>query len=219
MPEYAFRDPAFRPPEQLRTEGFVIRPLVVSDSALDHEAVMETREFLRAWSQEPWPQDDFTVDDNRKDMETAERWFADRYAYLYTIMDPPQTTCLGCIYLFPPDARWLGSPEKIPMTETPWSDVEAVVTFWVRASRLDDGLDRRVLDAITGWFETAWPFDFVVLHTNEDLEQQVAMVEAAGLQLAFRLTEPDQPATSLAYAWPPSPAAAHASGPDGDQPV
>ncbi len=202
MSHRAFRNPAFDPPHAMRTDEFLVRPLLVADAELDFEAVMETREFLRAWAKEPWPEDDFTVDDNRKDMVTAERWFADRYAYLYTIMHPSEATCLGCVYVFPPDARWLGAPAKVPVADASWSDIDAVVTFWVRASRLADGLDRRVLDALRSWFATDWPFESHVIHTNEDLGQQVAMLEDAGLRLAFRLVEPEQPTVSLAYAEP-----------------
>jgi hypothetical protein len=77
-----------------------------------------------------------------------------------------------------------------------------VVTFWVRTARLGDGLERRLLDALRTWFATAWAFDLYLFHTNETLDQQVATIEQAGLHLMFRLTEPDKPATSLAYAEP-----------------
>ncbi len=200
MSDRAFFNQEFDPPDELRTEEFVVRPLLVSDTELDYDAVMETREFLRKWAQEPWPEDDFTVEGNREDMETAEKWFVDRYAFLYTVMNPSETECLGCVYIFPPDARWLGAPEKVPVTDAQWSDYDAVVTFWVRTSRLANGLDRDLLDALRIWFSAEWPFDSYLIYTNEELEQQVAMIEEAGLQLMFQLTEPDEPITSLAYA-------------------
>ena len=200
MTSGAFHNPGFAPPEQLRTDEFVLRQLRVTDTPLDYDAVMETREFLRLWSQEPWPEDDFTVDDNRTDMETAEKWWADRYAYLYTVMNLTETKCLGCVYMFPPDAKWLGSPQKTPVGEVgDWDGYDAFVTFWVRASRVADGLDRRLLDALREWFASDWPFESHLIHTNESLEQQVTMIEGAGLMLKFTLNEPDQPATSLAY--------------------
>ncbi len=114
-------------------------------------------------------------------------------------MTPSETGCLGCVYIFRPDAKWLGAPDKVPTTDARWSDYDAVVTFWVRASRVADGLDRRLLDALRTWLATEWPFDSYLIHTNEVLEQQVAMIEEAGLRLMFQLTEPDEPVTSLAY--------------------
>ena len=55
MPDSGFGDPAFDPPQALHTDEFVLRPLLVSDTELDYEAVMETREFLRVWAQECGP--------------------------------------------------------------------------------------------------------------------------------------------------------------------
>ena len=202
MSDPVFRNQDFDPPDELRTDEFVVRPLLVSDTELDYEAVMETREFLRTWSQEPWPEDTFTVEANRKDMVTAEKWFADRYAFLYTVMNPSETECLGCVYIFPPDAKWLQAPRKDPVADARWSDYDAVVTFWVRASRLADGLDRRLLDALRAWFAAEWPLASHLIHTNEELEPQVTMIEAAGLQVMFQLVEPDEPVISLAYASP-----------------
>lgn len=199
MSEATFHNQDFEPPAELRTEEFLLRPLLVSDTELDYEAVMETREFLRKWSLEPWPEDDFTVEGNRKDMVTAEEWFAVRRAFLYTIMNPEETECLGCVYIFPTDAKWLSVSEKDSVTGTEWSDYDAVATFWVRSSRIAGGLDRRVLDAVRSWFGADWPFESYLIHTNEQLEQQVAVIEDAGLRLLFKLTEPGEPVTSLAY--------------------
>ncbi len=36
--------------------------------------------------------------------------------------------------------------------------------------------------------------------TNEQVEQQIAMIESTGRQLRFRLTNPNDPGKSLAYA-------------------
>lgn len=200
MTERAFHDQDFNPPKGVRTDEFMLRPLVVSDNQLDYEAVMETREFLRKWSQAPWPEDDFTAEGNREDMVAAQEWFADRYAYLYTVMNPLETECLGCIYIFTPDANWLHALEKVPVSDAQWSDFGAVVSFWVRASRAVDGLEGRLFDAIRKWFDDEWPFESCLFHTNEGLVQQVEVLETAGLRLMFRLSDPAEPADSICYA-------------------
>jgi hypothetical protein len=81
-------------PAVLRTEEFVLRPIVADDAELDYAAVMETREYLRLWRQTTWPEDDFTVEENRKDLvECEERHLAGR-AFTYTVLHPCGSECL-----------------------------------------------------------------------------------------------------------------------------
>lgn len=60
---------------------------------------------------------------------------------------------------------------------------EAVVLFWIRTSRLAEGMDRRLLDILRPWFEEEWTFDGHLFMTNEQCEDQVATFEEANLQL------------------------------------
>ena len=60
-----FLDPNRPVPHGMRTEDFVLRPILASDAERDHAAVMETRVELRLWEQTAWPEDDFTVEANR----------------------------------------------------------------------------------------------------------------------------------------------------------
>ncbi len=53
--------------------------------------------------------------------------------------------------------------------------------FWIRQSRLAEGLDRRLLDVLRPWFRDDWTFDGHLFLTNEQFAQQVAMMEAAGM--------------------------------------
>jgi hypothetical protein len=68
-----FTDPNHAVPAGLSTEQFVLRPITADDAELDHGAVMETREHLRSWEQSTWPEDDFTVEANRKDLADLEQ--------------------------------------------------------------------------------------------------------------------------------------------------
>ena len=78
--------------------------------------------------------------------------------------------------------------------------VDATAFSWVRESRLAGELDRRLLCSLRHWFEEAWNFSGYVFVTNEQFEQQVAMIEATDLQLRFEITLPDHPGRYLAYA-------------------
>lgn len=195
----AFDNDDFHAPEELRTDEFLLRPIVASDAELDYEAVMESKELLRLWEQSSWPEDDFTVEANRDDMEKLERRHAAGGSFTYTVMNPTETRCLGCVYIFPADARMFARAQISAIDDARWSDYEAVVYFWIRKSRLADRLDRRLLDALGPWLVQEWRIEDHLFVTNEQFEQQVAMIENTDLRLRFRLDDPNEPGRSLAY--------------------
>ena len=101
----AFNNDNLHAPTELRTDEFLLRPILASDAALDYEAVMASKEYLRPWEQSGWPADDFTVDANREDLRKLERWHADGERFTYTVLNPTETQCLGCVYILPTGAR------------------------------------------------------------------------------------------------------------------
>jgi hypothetical protein len=78
--------------------------------------------------------------------------------------------------------------------------VDAVVFFWVRRSRMVDGLDARLLAGLRTWFAEEWPVGRTVFVTNEQFTQQVGVIEDAGLVRRFEYAEPGKPGRYLAYA-------------------
>ena len=151
-----FNNDDFHAPAELRTDEFLLRPILASDAALDYEAVMASKEYLRPWEQTGWPADDFTLDANRADVEKLARWNVSGERFTYTVLDPTGKQCLGCVYLVPTDAPMFARKEIAALDGARWSDYAVVVHFWVRTSRLADGLDRRLLDALGPWFVDAW---------------------------------------------------------------
>jgi hypothetical protein len=187
-------------PGELRTGEFLLRPILASDADLDYEAVMESKEFLRKWEQSSWPEDDFTVEANREDLDKLERRHTAGESFTYTVMNPTETQCLGCVYMFPLDAPVFTRTQISAINGAQWSEYEAAVYFWIRESRLADELDRRLLDAIGPWLKHDWRIENHLIVTNEQFEQQVAMIEGTDLRLRFRLKHPNEPGASLAYA-------------------
>ncbi len=160
---------------------------------------MESRSILLTWEQTGWPAEDFTVRANREDLERLQQRHLDRQAFTYTVLDPTETVCLGCVYLLPPDSPAFAKARVQAMGDSAWSAHRAVVSFWVRASRLPTGLDRRLLDALRTWLREAWTLEHVLFLTSEAFEQQVALLEADGLRLRFRLWTDGKPAAELAF--------------------
>lgn len=187
------------PPSGLTTDGFVLRPILATDAELDYAAVMESREYLRTWEQTSWPADDFTVADNRADLEGLERRHQARQAYTYTVMNPVGTECLGCVYLMPTDARSFAGARITPVGDRRWDDYAAAVYFWVRKSQLAAGTDRVLLDAVRSWLARDWSLGGHLFVTNEQFTQQVGLIGQTDLQLRFEVLEKDKPGRYLAY--------------------
>lgn len=186
-------------PQQLITDQFLIRPLSATDVELDYEAVMDSQKILRKWEQADWPSDDFTVADNLKDLEKHERHFHNREGFTYTVLNPAGTQCLGCIYIYPRTVSWLERAAVTPVSDKAWQDYEATVSFWIRQSKLAEGLDRQLLDVLRPWLTQEWHFDGHLFMTSGQFKQQITMFENTGLTRLFELKDPKHPANDLAY--------------------
>ena len=186
-------------PQRLETDQFLIRPLLAADVDLDYEAVMDSKEILRQWEQSTWPADDFTLADNLKDLQRHEQEFNNREGFTYTVLNPAETVCLGCIYIYPRTVRWLVRATVTPIGTQNWDSYEATVSFWVRQSRLGEGMDRQLLDVLRPWLEHVWDFDGYLFMTSAQFEQQVTMFEQAKLQRRFEIKDPKHVDKDFAY--------------------
>jgi hypothetical protein len=189
----------FRVPEELRTDEFLLRPIRATDAQLDYEAVMESKEFLRLWEQTTWPEDDFTVAGNRADLEDLEQRRHDGTSFTYTVMNLDETQCLGCVYIVPTDSRQFSKTEITAIDGGSWSVYQIAVYFWIRKSRLADGLDHRLLTSFGPWFEREWQVVRYLVVTSEQYEYQVSLVENTGLSRLFRLKTPNENGHSIAF--------------------
>lgn len=195
----SFTDSAEPVPAELRTEEFVLRPIVADDAEMDYAAVMETREYLRRWQQSAWPEDDFTVEANRKDLVDLERRHGEHRAFTYTVLSPTGARCLGCVYVFPTSATFLVKSTVTPVGDDQWTDVDAVIFFWARLSEMETGLDERLLAALRAWFTDQWKLERAVYVTNEQFTRQVNLLERTDMSLKFELLEPGKPGKYLVF--------------------
>jgi len=187
-------------PQSLGTDALVLRLITAADAESDYAAVMESRDYLRLWEQSTWPEDDFTLAANRADLEKLGRWNAEHMAFTYTVLDTTGTECLGCVYIFPTNASMFQKATVTAVGPIQWSEVEAAVYFWVRKSQLAAQKDEILLGTLQPWLEREWGLSGHVFVTNEQFEQQVRMLEEAGLRVRFQIKEEGKPGTFLAYA-------------------
>jgi len=191
--------PANQPvPESGETSELLLLPLTTAHVELDYEALMESKEMLRLWSQSAWPSDDFTPEDNLEDLRQHEQEHLRRVAFTYTVLDPTGKRCLGCVYIHPLPAKVLKSVAKSSLASGR-DRCAASVRFWVRQSRLADGLDRRLLAGLREWFEKEWPFDFVFFRTSALYKYQQSIFLEAGMRLTCEMADPNRPAVWLFY--------------------
>jgi hypothetical protein len=177
-------------PERRETAEFVLRPLRATDVEQDYEAVMESRERLRGWGGGRWPWDEFTLADNLGDLEEHEGEHLAREAFTYTVLDPSEQTCLGCVYINPL-RRLLAWGQASEEEQAAVTDNDAVVRFWIRTSRLDEGLEERLLEELRRWFHDEWSFPRLCFRTNEN-DRQMQTFPAAGLSPRYSLGVPDR---------------------------
>jgi hypothetical protein len=196
-----FRDQGIEPANGFTADGFIVRPLLPSDVALDYDAVMASREFLFHWEQDPpYPPEDFSVEGNLNDLERMDSAHRDGSRYTYTVMNTDETQALGCIYLLPNDDRMYLTAGVTSHDGTDLSTIDATVSFWVRPSTWEDDFERVVLDAVLGWLRHDWSLTRPVIITNEHLDHQIATIESLGLTRRFDYDRDKDLYTSHAYA-------------------
>jgi hypothetical protein len=181
--EVNFYPPNALVPQELRTTRLWLRPLRVTDVALDYEAVMSSAEMLHCWSQGDWPATDFTIGQNLADLEWHELKHTGREAFTFTVLDPAGRRCLGCVYIQPL------LPVQFPLCKG--AACAADVGFWVRQSELEAGLERHLWETISDWFKDEWAFECILYTLCQQETRQAALFAAAGLERLSACTLPD----------------------------
>ncbi len=177
-------------PVGVQTDEFHLRMLRASDVALDYDAVIASRDDLLVRSSGRWPRDGFTLAENLSDLTEHEAEHRARAAFTYTIMDPTETRCLGCVYINPLRRILEACPPQEPAMlpdETPY------VTFWVRPDYPLLGLDARLFAALRAWFAAEWVFPHLLFMANEHETRHLRLYENAGLVQTFALQRAEPP--------------------------
>lgn len=180
-------------PSRLQTDEFVLRMLRATDVEWDYDAVMASKEALRLRGGQ-WPGEDFTLAENLADLERHEQEFHARTSFTYTVMNPDETRCLGCVYLYPMRAILPRFPaSEIARSTVP--DSTPYVTFWVRSDYPEPDGDKRLLAALRTWLAREWTFPQVLFMANERQIRHLRLYQDAGFQRAFALNRTEPAAT------------------------
>jgi RimJ/RimL family protein N-acetyltransferase len=188
-------------PDSLEEKDFVLMPLRPGHLRIDYEAVMSSQEMLRLWSGSSWPREGFTLEENLADLQWHDQEHQDRVAFTYTVLDPTQDTCLGCVYIRPLTDLVDTNPGKLDAV----GNNEAIARFWVRTSLLDSELSTHLLKALDSWFAHSWFFSNLYFHTRSVNTQQVALFEAAEMEKRLTLWVSERGGTHYFYKAVPAP--------------
>jgi len=170
-------------PQGFTGDFFRMEPLHPRHVELDYAAVMSTKQFLRAWSNSPWPQDDFTIEDNRKDLEWHYDEFVQQIAFTYTVLSPHGDTCIGCVYINPISRISEASAAEIVLL----NQHPVVCTWWLIHSLHGAYQEQSFFKRLAAWLKTKWQFPEVLFANNPHTPHQAAIYRENGLQLWLTL--------------------------------
>jgi hypothetical protein len=173
-------------PEGLRNAEFMLRMLRATDVELDYDAVISSREQLLIRSGRDWPVEGFSLAENLADLQHHEQEHLERKAFTYTVMNPTETECLGCIYINPL-ARLLERLQTSGQAINNVQEPAAYISFWARSSRLADDLDKRLLAALCAWFKEEWPPLATYFYAGERQTRFLQIYQEAGKEAVYTL--------------------------------
>ena len=166
--------------EELYDEAFIIRPLRDIDNALDYEAMLD-RASTREWMADGNP---FTLDINRQNILHHIKDHAERKALTFTVMNPAESRCFGCVYVYP---LWDGV--EFTSGDSADFDEASILRFWLRDSAIEADLDVGVIEVLDLWLRT-WqmqkPIYFMI---DADDHRQRYLTERYKLTLAATLND------------------------------
>jgi hypothetical protein len=127
-----------------------LRPISERDTPIDYPAVMASR--ARLWEKYGdvwgWPPTTLTYEQDREELARHEGENQTHEAFVYALLNGPETELLGCLYIDPPDDS---SP--------PGTD--AVVSWWVIDQMVGTELESALDDFVPRWLSETWGFESV----------------------------------------------------------
>lgn len=192
-------DPAFTPPLRWHTARYELFPTTVDRAESDYAAVMASQGDLRRWSDSTWPEDDFTVEANRADLQHHVDDNRDHSAYGYMIYRPAEDFCLGSLYVNPVN-RW---PQYYDLAS---GDAAAIARFqvrldyWIRTGYPE--VERDFTAALPDWIQSAWGLR-PVWPARTTMTDRIAIYRQLGFQRLAELR--NRETGTMLELWAPQP--------------
>ena len=132
----------FKAPSGFKNERILLRKISINDAEKDYEAVMSSVDHIKGVFGNEWPPADLTFDEELMSLKLHIKDMDNRLSFTYTVLNLPETKCLGCVYLYPSH-----KPEY-----------DAIIFLWVRQDEIKNGLDEFLFSTVKKWIKEKWPF-------------------------------------------------------------
>ena len=108
--------------------------LSINDLVKDYDAVMSSIDHCQTIGGGKLPAG-LTLEQNLIDLGWHQKEFQTRRSFTFTVVDPKDTTVLGCVYILPANK----------------ASFDAEVYLWVRPSNLASGMETRLYESVQQW--------------------------------------------------------------------
>lgn len=174
-------------PEAFESERLLLRACRVGDGAMVNEAIRESLAELRPWM--PWAQQAPTVDESEANVRAARARFLDRSDLRLQLLDRATGAFVGGSGLHRID----------------WPARRFEIGYWLRTSRVGEGLAGEAVDAITRLARDLLGANRVEIHCDARNVRSRHVAERAGFALEgvlrrHRLNVDGAPADMAVYA-------------------
>lgn len=155
----------------------------------DHRAVMACREHLRQWSGDPWPADDFSLDDNRDDLAAHIAEAEAGFAYGYTVFgrEADGAEVQGSVYsevqgsvYFYPAAFFAGRYRLAPDERAALDAAPVAIDYWLRPALEASAGHEDFVRALLHWARTGWGFERAVFMSRPAMQARRALLARLG---------------------------------------
>lgn len=179
--------------------GFMVCPQRSEDNIADYEAVMSSRFELREWSDSSWPEDDFSVEDNMKDLLGHIQDHLAGTDLGFSIWARTERRFLGSLYLNDPGGLDEDYPDSAEANRR--GGIELRVEYWLRrgipieTERAFVMATRRWLSG-SGYTRAAWG-------SRKPMTLRREMYESLGMTLLARMENSARTREFSLHWWPP----------------
>ena len=165
-------------PTTLVTPGFRLHRQRLSDNPKDYNAVMASKALLRAWSDSPWPEDDFSLQQNAEDLAGHIDDFERDLAYGFSVFTSDERHLLGSLYL-DPVAPFLDDYAVDEATFARLSGFDVRLEYWLRYGT-ERAFEETFVRTVLAWLEDAWWFRRPGFGSRRAITGRRALYEASG---------------------------------------
>jgi len=138
--------------------GWVLEVQSLAHNERDFDAVMASREHLRAWSNSTWPEDDFALSANAEDLTGHIEDAQQGLAYGYSVLSADRRVLYGSLYLSSVDFLW-ENYQVDDAARVVLSAAEVEADYWLRPEcEADEVLHRDFAQTLDRWLRADWGY-------------------------------------------------------------